>query len=210
MTKPMVVDPKCTPGASTPDPSEHLDQADMSLLASGHDEGLNNLIERHSRKLLHYLIRQLQNEADAEEAAQEAFIRVYQHRKNFNSKEKFTTWLYAIATNVVKDRYRWRSRHPSVSLDSQTQESGLPPGEVLPDQHASPSDLSDSREQLEALRRAIAGLPEDLRTPLILFEYENLSHREIASVMGCSAKAVEARICRARRRLKGLFATFAT
>ena len=192
------------------EPSETLDQADMLLLAGGHDEALNNLIERHSRMLLHYLIRQLQNETDAEEAAQETFVRVYQHRKNFHSKEKFKTWLYAIATNLVKDRYRWRSRHPTVSLDSHTQESGLPLGEKLPDQDESPSELLESHEQLEALRRAIAGLPEELRTPLILFEYENLSHREIASVMRCSAKSVEARIYRARRRLKGLFANFAS
>src|SRR5436190_20382359 len=130
----------------------------MSLLARGHDDALNRLIERHSRKLLHYLIRQLQDETDAEEAAQETFVRVYQHRKNFNSKEKFTTWLYAIATNLVKDRYRWRSRHPAVSLDSPALESGVPLGEVLPDQHASPSELLDSQEQLEALQRTVAKL----------------------------------------------------
>jgi len=187
--------------------SENLDQADMSRLAGGHDEALDNLIQRHSRKLLHYLIRQLQNESDAEEAAQEAFVRIYRHRKNFNSRKKFSTWLYAIATNLVKDRYRWRSRHPSISLDSQGQESGLPLSEVLPDHHRGPSDLLDSQEQLEALRRTIAELPEDLRTPLILFEYENLSHAEIASVMKCSPKAVETRIHRARQRLKGLLVT---
>ena len=58
-------------------------------------------------------------EEDAAEAAQETFVRLYQHRAKFDSSQRFSTWLYAIATNLVKDRYRYRTRHPQVSLDAE-------------------------------------------------------------------------------------------
>jgi RNA polymerase sigma-70 factor (ECF subfamily) len=83
-----------------------LDRADMERLVAGRDAALSNLMERHSLRLLHYLVRQLQNETDAEDVAQETFLRVYQHSKKFDPTQKFSTWLYTIATNPVKDHFR--------------------------------------------------------------------------------------------------------
>lgn len=174
----------------------------MRRLAGGHDQALNQLIERHAEKLLAYLLRQLQNQADAEELAQETFVRVYQNRRKFDPRQKFSTWLYAIATNLVKDKYRWRSRHPTVPLDEPLTPSGDSLGEVLADQQAGPGDLLADREDLDLLRRAVAELPEELRTALILSEYQDCSHAEIASVLHCSVKAVEGRIHRAREHLR--------
>ena len=87
---------------------DELDRADMAQLASGHDAALNDLMERHAGKLFNYLIRCLQNEEDAADAAQESFVRVYQNRAIFDPNQRFSTWLYVIATNLVKDRYRHR------------------------------------------------------------------------------------------------------
>src|SRR5260370_967835 len=70
-------------------------------------------------KLFHYLIRCLQDEDDAADLAQETFVRVYRQRAKFDLGQKFSTWLYAIATNLVKDRYRYRTRHPQVPLDAE-------------------------------------------------------------------------------------------
>src|SRR5580765_1457108 len=95
---------------------DESDAADMQRLGAGHNAALNDLMERHGERLFHYLIRSLQNEDDAADLAQEAFVRVYQHRAKFDGRQKFSTWLYAIASNLVKGRYRWRSRHPQVSL----------------------------------------------------------------------------------------------
>ena len=85
------------------------DRTAMTRLATGHEAALNDLMERHGEKLFHHLIRCLQNEEDAADLAQETFVRVYQNRAKFDANQKFSTWLYAIATNLVKDRYRYRT-----------------------------------------------------------------------------------------------------
>jgi RNA polymerase sigma-70 factor, ECF subfamily len=183
-----------------PDPGA-LDASDMARLNAGHDAALNAIMDRHGEPLFHYLLRQLGNEADAADLAQETFARVYLHRARFRPADKFSTWLYAIATNLVRDRFRWRSRHPQVSLDAADEDtSGIK--DALPDATASPSEQADAHERSAAVREAVESLPEDLRTPLILSEYEDLPHAQIAAVLNCSAKAVESRLYRARARLR--------
>ena len=186
---------------NAPSPDE-LDSADMRRLFSGHDAALNDLMERHGEKLFHYLIRCLRSEDEAADLAQEAFVRVYQHRAKFDAGQKFSTWLYAIATNLVKDRYRWRSRHPQVSLDAENEQTGNSLGEHLTAHDPTPSDCLQADERAEAVRCAVAALPEELRQPLLLAEYEERSHAEIGAILGCTAKAVETRIYRARQQLR--------
>jgi len=184
---------------------EALDRADMERLVSGHDAALNELMERHAPKLFNYLIRCLQNDEDAADAAQEAFVRVYQNRARFDPNQRFSTWLYAIATNLVKDRYRYRSRHPQVSLEAENADTGNEFRENLPERAPTPSESVQAAERAKAVREAVAELPEELRTPLILSEYEELSHAKIAEILNCSAKAVETRIYRARKQLRMRF-----
>jgi len=185
---------------------DERDRADMTRLASGHDAALNDLMERHAPKLFNYLVRSLQNDEDAADAAQETFVRVYQNREKFDMNQKFSTWLYAIATNLVKDRYRHRSRHPQVSLDAGNEATGEDFRESLPERDPTPSESLQGVERAEAVRKAVALLPEDLRTPLILCEYEELSHAEIGEILKCTAKAVETRIYRARQQLRASLA----
>ena len=186
---------------NAPSPDES-DAADMQRLGAGHNAALNDLMERHGERLFHYLIRSLQNEDDAADLAQEAFVRVYQHRAKFDGRQKFSTWLYAIASNLVKDRYRWRSRHPQVSLDAENGQTGNSLGDYLPAHAPTPSECLQADERADAVRRAVAALPEDLRTPLILAEYEERSQAEIGEILGCTAKAVEMRLYRARQHLR--------
>ena len=192
---------------NAPSPDE-LDTDDMRRLVSGHDAALNELMERHGARLFHYLIRSLQNEDDAADLAQEAFVRVYQNRAKFDAGQRFSTWLYAIATNLVKDRYRWRSRHPQVSMDAENEQTGNRLRDHLPAHDPTPSDCLQADERAEAVRRAVAALPEDLRTPLILAEYEERSQAEIGEMLGCTAKAVELRIYRARQQLRASLGKF--
>ena len=159
-------------------------------------------MERHAGKLFNYLVRSLQNEEDAADAAQETFVRVFQNRTRFDARQRFLTWLYAIATNLVKDRYRHRSRHPQVSLDAENEATGEDFRESVPEQKPTPSELLQGTERAETVRKAVGQLPEELRAPLILSEYEELSHAEIGTVLNCSAKAVETRIYRARKQLR--------
>ena len=181
---------------------DERDRADMIRLAAGHNATLNDLMERHAGKLFNYLVRSLQNEEDAADAAQETFVRVFQNRTRFDVRQRFSTWLYAIATNLVKDRYRHRSRHPQVSLDAENEATGEDFRESVPEQKPTPSESLQGTERAEAIRKAVGQLPEELRAPLILSEYEELSHAEIGAVLNCSAKAVETRIYRARKQLR--------
>ena len=182
--------------------SEDQDAADMERLAAGHDTALNGLMERHGERLFHYLVRLLQSENDAADAAQESFVRVYQYRSRFDTRQKFSTWLYAIASNIARDRLRWRSRHPQISLDAQLEESGRRVMDNLPDQNPSPRQTLEASERASAVRAAVAALPEDLRLPLVLAEYEGRAQAEIAEILDCSIKAVEMRIYRARKQLR--------
>ena len=181
---------------------DELDQTDMARLANGHGPALNDLMERHAGKLFNYLVRSLQNEEDAADLAQDAFVRVYQNRTKFDPSQRFSTWLYAIATNLVKDRYRHRSRHPQLSLDAESNETGHTFRDSLPEDGPLPNERLQAHERAEAVRRAVAALPEELRQPLILAEYEDRSHAEIGKILRCSAKAVETRIYRARQQLR--------
>lgn len=185
-----------------PASAEDQDRTDMARLVAGHDAALNELMERHAGKLFHYLVRSLQNEEDAADLAQETFVRVYQNRTKFDPGQKFSTWLYAIATNLVKDRYRYRTRHPQVSLDAENETTGNSFRESVPEYGPTPGEALQGAERAEAVRHAVGQLPEELRAPLILAEYEELSHAEIGAVLNCSAKAVETRIYRARKQLR--------
>lgn len=181
---------------------DELDAANMTRLAAGHDAALNALMDRHGERLFHYLVRCLQNEDEATDLAQETFVRVYQHRAKFDARKKFSTWLYAIASNLVRDRYRWRSRHPQVSLDAKNEQTSDSFRENLPAHSPTPSERLETEERADAVRRALAALPEDIRTPLILAEYDERSQAEIGEILGCTAKAVEMRIYRARQQLR--------
>jgi RNA polymerase sigma-70 factor (ECF subfamily) len=174
----------------------------MTQLAAGHGAALNELMSRHSERLFHYLVRSLQNEDDAADLAQETFVRVYQNRTKFDARQKFSTWLYAIASNLVRDRYRWRKRHPQVSLDAANEATGNDFGETLPDPAPSTGETVQRNERAEIVRRAVAALPEKWRVPLILAEYEEKPHAEIGELLRCSAKAVEVRIYKARQQLR--------
>src|SRR5947209_13770778 len=99
--------------------SDDRDRDDMARLAAGQDGALDDLMERHAERLYHYLLRVLQNETEAADIAEEAFVRIYEHRANFKPRSKFSTWLYTIATNLARDAKRYRARHPQLSLDAE-------------------------------------------------------------------------------------------
>ena len=182
----------------------------MAWLVGGLDAALNDLMARHAQPLFLYLVRLLRNEAAAEDLAQESFVRVYQHRDRFRPDARFSTWLYAIATNLVRDRLRWQGRHPQVSLDAENAEGSATLGDTLAGSGPAPDVALQASERATAIRRAVAGLPEELRLPLVLAEYEDRSQAEIAALLDCSVKAVETRIYRARQALRKQLATLLT
>ena len=183
--------------------ADEQDARDMARLVEGRDAALNELMQRHAEKLFHYLLRSLLNEEDAADLSQETFVKVYQNRAKFDPDQKFTTWLYAIASNLVRDRYRWRSRHPQVSIDVENEETQASLKDNLRTEGPPPDEQMQIEEHAAMVRKAVAALPEELRQPLILAVYQGLPQAQIAEILKCSVKAVETRIYRARQQLRG-------
>ena len=99
-------------------PVEHTDEELMRRAAHGDEDAFALLVRRYESPLYGYLRRMLGNGADAEDAFQETFLRVHQHRSRYRQGAPFRPWLYQIATNLCRDRLRSRRRHPQVSLDA--------------------------------------------------------------------------------------------
>jgi RNA polymerase sigma-70 factor (ECF subfamily) len=171
------------------------DRSDAELMISlgaGEDAALDEIMRRYRQPILNFVFRMLGNAADAEEAAQLVFVRVYQHTADYDPGRKFLTWLFALARNAAIDQLRWRKRHATTTLDDA----------VEPPTTATGATEAARREVGDEIAAAIAALPEDQRTAIVLSEYHGLPDAEIAAVLGCSSKAVESRLYRARRSLR--------
>ncbi len=182
--------------------ADAADRADMERLAAGHDAALNDLMQRHSTPLFHFLCRMLNNEDDAQDLAQETFVRVYRARESFRLNEKFTTWLFTIAANLARNHFRWRSRHPNVSLEAESDTTEETLGSKLPAQDATPGEQALAAERAVAVRAAVQALPEDMREAIVLCEWEERSVAEAATILDSTPKAVESRLYRARQVLR--------
>ncbi len=172
----------------------------MARLRDGDDLALNEIMDRWSARVGSFLVRYVGNETDAVDLAQETFVGVYRARISYTPKAKFSTWLFGIATNLARQRMRWRRRHPEVALELDHEANREEHPSLV--QGRTPGHDVLQTERARAVREAVLALPEDLREAVTLFEYEDLSHAEIASIAGCSAKAVETRLYRARQQLR--------
>ena len=179
-----------------------LDGADMQRLAGGHDAALNDLMARHAQPVFHFLCRMLGNKDDANDLAQETFLRVYQHRASFKSGARFTTWLYTIAANLARNHHRWRTRHPNISLDAESEATGQSIGDALPSCDPAPDSTAVATERAAAVRAEVGRLPADMREVIILCEWQDLSAAEAAAILETTPKAVDNRLYRARNLLR--------
>lgn len=141
------------------------------------------------------IARLVLNASEAEDLAQEAFVRLWQHRSRFKSGRRFKPWMLGIAVNLARNRLRWWRRRPTVSLEEWMEE----PSTLAPGVGAAALERA---ERAEAVRDAIAALPLEYREALVLFEYEELSYQEISELVGAGTKVVENRVARGRAKLK--------
>ena len=181
----------------------------MIRLIEGDDAALNELMERWQKPLHSFISRYVGNHTDSVAIAEETFVRVYHHRSRFNFKSKFSTWLFTIATNLCRHHARWRRRHPTISLDDTASMDEISEVYLSISAGETPSALAERSELAKLVQAEIEKLSHDLRTVILLFEYENLSYDEIGGIVGCTAKAVETRLYRARKllakKLAGIF-----
>jgi len=173
------------------------DIAAMQRLAAGEDLALNSLMERWKEKVAAFLLRMTGNAASATDLTQETFVKLYQSRTRYRPTAPFPTYLFRIAANLARNHARWKQRHPTVSIDN---EEDHVPESV--DAQPGPDEQMERSEQMQRVEAALAALPADLREAMLLFTYQDMSYAEIATASGCSAKAVETRIYRARQMLR--------
>jgi RNA polymerase sigma-70 factor (ECF subfamily) len=178
------------------------DRADMERLIAGQDTALNDLMERHATIIFHFLCRMVGNEDDANDLAQETFVRVFKSRGSFRAGGKFSTWLFTIAANLARNHFRWRSRHPGISLETENAETEQTLGSTLPAVGPAPGEQALASERAGAVRVAVGKLPEDLREAIVLCEWEERSVAEAATILETTPKAVESRLYRARQLLR--------
>jgi RNA polymerase sigma-70 factor (ECF subfamily) len=181
-----------------PDPDAEL----MVRLLAGDDAALNQLIDRWQKPLVSFILRYVGNEADSIELAQETFVRFYQNRSRFNFKSKFSTWLFTIASNLARNHVRWNKTHKTVLLENASGVNETSDEDFAGPIEETPSALVERAEIAHLVREAIQALPHDLKTAILLYEYEDFSYDIIAGILGCSPKAVETRLYRARKLLR--------
>jgi RNA polymerase sigma factor (sigma-70 family) len=189
--------PEPGPPGRTPEDAE--DVRLMGLAGAGDMGAFEQLVERHQRLVIGTVGRMLGTQSDAEDIAQQVFVRVWKNVKRYEPRAKFTTWLLKITRNLVFNELRRRSRHPAVPLQSQNDEEERP----LKDEHAVAPDATLLEHELqEAVDAAIARLPETQRMAVILRRYEELSYEEIAEALDQSVSAVKSLLFRARTELR--------
>ncbi|KPK59153.1 MAG: RNA polymerase sigma factor RpoE [Gammaproteobacteria bacterium] len=183
------------------------DQALVERVQRGDKAAFDVLVARYQHKVVKLIMRYVKDQAEALDVAQEAFIKAYRAMPRFRGDSAFYTWLYRIAINTAKNHLVAARRRPlNYDLDIQD-----------PEQYDMQARLKDvdtpeatllSEEIRETVNRAIEGLPEDLRTAIMLRELEGMSYEEIATAMECPVGTVRSRIFRAReaidKRLKPL------
>lgn len=157
----------------------------------------DRIYAEHHARILRYLTRMV-GAQDAEDLAQEVFIRAARSYDDFRHEAKIETWLYRIATHVAVDRLRGTASRRETLLGQELDE-------VAADGQESVSSLEEKtlrRAANECIRNVIYGLPENYRTPLILSELEGFTNREIAEIMDVSLDTVKIRLHRAKEQLK--------
>lgn len=184
--------------------TEERDQQAVALmlaLAQGRDEALNRLMADWSAPLIGYLTKLTGSAATGEDLAQETFVRVYRHKLDYRPQQKFSTWLFTIATNLARNFHRWKQRHPEDAHEPEAM-SALP--ETSTAEH--PRELLSRLETMRALDDAMKQLPDAHREALLLSTTQGLSHDQIARIQNSTVKAVELRIYRARQLLRDMMA----
>ncbi|MBN1164291.1 MAG: sigma-70 family RNA polymerase sigma factor [Candidatus Krumholzibacteriota bacterium] len=183
--------------------NELTDEDLILQVQEGHNKAFDVLVGRYKNRLYAYLFRLLGNESEAEEFAQETFVRAYIHADKYKTIAKFSTWLYTIATNLVRNRIRNIKRRPKmISMWSEEQGSDTGKWVEIKDEAPSPEDSMDRQRLNELIQNAIDEIPAKYRPSFILREINGLSYEEIAASTGLKLGTVRSRINRGRTHFK--------
>ena len=188
------------PRDAEPRPTSGVEQSDLELVRRaqrGERGAFDLLVLRYQHKVVKLVARLLRDPTEAEDVAQEAFVKAYRALASFRGDSAFYTWLYRIAVNTARNAMASRQRRPlDYEADlSETEQSAV----ASRMSHSDTPEATVLSDEIHAtVNRAVADLPEDLRTAIILREIEGLSYEEIAAAMDCPVGTVRSRIFRAR------------
>ena len=179
------------------------DEMTLARARKGDPAAFEALVTPHEQMLWRVCWRMLGEAEEARDALQETMVKAWRSLPDFQGGG-LVSWLYTIAVHTCQDMLRKRKARPAVSLDSLSEEGYDPPA-----REEGPAEALERSDRREAVRRALAMLPEDQRVPLVLFAAEGKRYEEIAAITGLPLGTVKSRVSRARDRLRALLETFA-
>jgi RNA polymerase sigma-70 factor, ECF subfamily len=175
----------------------------VARLQANEDAAYDELVRTYSASLFHVAYRMLGESAEASDAVQEIFLKVFRNIGGFKGEAALKTWVFKIAFSEILNRLRWwrrRHRFATMSLDEQPNGTGL--GHSVPSPSPTPEQVLQSKEQETAIQQALVRLSKDHRSIIVLRDIEGFSYNEIADVLGVSIGTVKSRLARARSDLK--------
>lgn len=196
--------PPDSPQPETDEEAERraLNDRDVGLMLrvkEGDNEAFELLVELHQSAVIGTVAKMLGGASEAEDIAQQVFIRIWKSAKRYQPQAKFTTWMFTITRNLVLNETRRRKRKPTVSVEEREEESH----QQVEDVHSTTPDQDVLHSELErAVDDAIQALPDKQRLAVVLRRYEEMPYEEIGRVLSMSVPAVKSLLFRARTQLK--------
>jgi len=179
------------------------DEELIVLVQQGQKKAYEEIVRRFKGRLYSFILRMVADPVEAEELAQDTLIRAYIHADKYREIARFSTWLFTIATNLVRNRVRRIKRQPRMlTLDPAPDDDRIPLDPPAKD--TDPSGDLEGKEFGRIIAEAAAQIPEKYRVPFLLREMEQLSYEEIQQVTGLKLGTVRSRINRARTRFRKL------
>jgi len=192
--------------AKDPQSSALQTSALVERAREGDQRAFEALVDLYKDKIYTYVSRMLHDPVEAQDIAQDTFLRAYQSLPRFRGASSFQTWLYRIASNLVIDSVRRRSRRQAgaVSLDAPVNTEDGELARQIPDERRGPEQLAESTAVQEQVKQAIARLSPKLRPVLVMYDLQGMSYQEIAQALGCPLGTVKSRLFNARAQLEEL------
>lgn len=172
-------------------PATPTDNQLVARTLNGDVGAFNDLVVRWEASLYRFVVRYLGDPEEARDICQEAFLKAYTNLDRFRGQAKFSSWLFQIALNQCRTQFRRKKSRPTVSLDEEEQLSHL---QLVPADAEPPDAAAIKSQQASELHAALANLPEDQRTAIILKEYHGLKFREIAEILETPESTVKSRL----------------
>ncbi|MCK5595215.1 sigma-70 family RNA polymerase sigma factor [bacterium] len=175
----------------------------IEKVINGDKSAFNELMDRHEKSILNFTYRLLSSRTEAEDITQEVFLRAYKNIETFESRAKFSTWLFKIARNLCLNKLRHTFRFPTFSIDKPIRGSEHDfQRQVENKKQVSPASSLLKKELQDTVKAALGSLPKNQKAAVVLRRYEDMSYKEISTVMGCSVSAVRSMLNRAKQTLK--------